>query len=358
MRLLFVLPGSGAKPVGGFKVVYEYANHLHALGHQVEVAHRFDPNPGAGMARNVLRYWKWRLRPENWRPDSWFAAHGEVRLSLYRDTAELGARNNDVVIATAWETAAPVAALPDSVGRKYYLIQHFETWSGAREQILDSWRLPLHKLMIARWLQDIATGIGQPSSYLPNGLDQSQFFIENDVEQRDALRIGSLYHSLEWKGTAEVLEAMAIVVRQYPQARLVLFGATQPAQAFPEWVEFHYRPSPERLRALYNSMSIFVSASWEEGWGLTPCEAMLCGCAIAVSDNGGHREFARDGDTALVFPVREPAGIAAAVLGLIADPALRLALARQGHEATQDFTWQRSTAILLDLLKERAGTDF
>jgi glycosyltransferase involved in cell wall biosynthesis len=351
MKVFFVLPGSGAKPVGGYKVVYEYANHLSALGHAVEVAHRFDPNPGAGRLRNVLRYLKWRAQPALWRPDSWFTLAPSVRLSLYRDGA-LAVPAADAVIATAWETAAGVAALPAAAGRKYYLIQHFETWSGSRERVLDSWRLPLHKLMIAEWLREIARGIGEASAYLPNGLDQTQFFVETPPEQRDSVRIGSLYHHLDWKGTADVLAAMALVVRQVPQARLVLFGATAPEQPLPDWVEFHYRPSGAALRGLYNSMALFVSASWEEGWGLTPCEALLCGCAIAVSDNGGHREFAQDGVTALMFGVRQPEQIAAAILRLVADPALRLLLAKQGREKVQGFTWEKSTARLLRIMAE------
>jgi glycosyltransferase involved in cell wall biosynthesis len=358
MRLLFILPGSGAKPVGGYKVVYEYANHLSALGHTVEVAHGFDPNPQAGWLRNTLRYLKWRMHPDLWRPSAWFPVAPAVKLSLYRDIDALGAPRADAVVATAWETAAAVAALPAAAGRKYYLIQHFETWSGSREKILASWRLPLHKLMIAEWLRELARGIGEASSYLPNGLDQGRFFIEQPLTGRDSLRVGSLYHSLDWKGTADVMAAMELVLQFAPQARLVLFGATRPTQPLPSWVEFHFRPSASELRELYNSMAIFVSASWEEGWGLTPCEALLCGCAIAVSDNGGHREFADDGVTALTFPARQPAEIADAVRRLMADPVLRVRLAEQGGEAVRKFTWDKSTARLLGILQQGDAPTF
>ena len=40
-----------------------------------------------------------------------------------------------------------------SHGRRFYLIQHFEDWSGDRDQVLRTWRLPMHKIVISRWLQ-------------------------------------------------------------------------------------------------------------------------------------------------------------------------------------------------------------
>ena len=35
-----VLPTNSRKPIGGYKVTYEYANGLAARGHQVTVVHR------------------------------------------------------------------------------------------------------------------------------------------------------------------------------------------------------------------------------------------------------------------------------------------------------------------------------
>ena len=39
MKISFLLPFSGHKPVGGFKVAYEYANGLARRGHEVTVFH-------------------------------------------------------------------------------------------------------------------------------------------------------------------------------------------------------------------------------------------------------------------------------------------------------------------------------
>jgi len=39
MKITFVMPGYSLKPVGGIKVVYDYANQLASRGHEVTVLH-------------------------------------------------------------------------------------------------------------------------------------------------------------------------------------------------------------------------------------------------------------------------------------------------------------------------------
>ena len=38
-RIAFLLPRSGVTPIGGYKVVYEYANRLAADGYEVELVY-------------------------------------------------------------------------------------------------------------------------------------------------------------------------------------------------------------------------------------------------------------------------------------------------------------------------------
>jgi hypothetical protein len=45
MNVHFVLPTDGTVPVGGYKVVYEYANGLVRRGHDVTVTHTFYLQP-------------------------------------------------------------------------------------------------------------------------------------------------------------------------------------------------------------------------------------------------------------------------------------------------------------------------
>jgi len=52
---------------------------------------------------------------------------------------------------------------------------------------------------------------------------------------------------------------------------------------------------------------------------LKPLEAMAQRRLVAASDVGGHRELIRDGETGTLFAPDDPAAIAAAIAGVLAD---------------------------------------
>jgi glycosyltransferase involved in cell wall biosynthesis len=80
-------------------------------------------------------------------------------------------------------------------------------------------------------------------------------------------------------------------------------------------------------------------------------EAMACGAALVTFDNGGSRDYARDGTTALVAPHRDVPALARCLERLVADGALRERIAGEGREfVTQSFDWERATTRLEELL--------
>ena len=64
--------------------------------------------------------------------------------------------DGDALIATAWQSAAPVAEAPDRCGRKFYFVQHYESlYHGAAAAVDATYRLPLRKIVISTWLAEI-----------------------------------------------------------------------------------------------------------------------------------------------------------------------------------------------------------
>lgn len=350
MRVTFVLPGSGHIPVGGFKVVYEYANHLSARGHTVTIIQTalFDKEASqVARLKTKVRFIQRKL-DRSYRP-AWFQLRPEVRL-LWLETADPTTfPDADVLIATAWQTAEWLEDFPPSKGRGFYLIQHYETWSGPKTRVDATFGLSLHKLVIARWLQDELRAQGADADYLPNGLDIEAFSVDALPETRPQ-RAMMLYHEADWKGSGDGLEALNLIKAQAPELTAILFGTPAPPQNLPDWIRYEQRPTPEQLRALYNESAVFLATAWTEGWGLPGCEALLCGCALAATDVGGHREYARHGETALLSPPHDPAGLAANVITLLQDKALRLKLAEQGRAFVTTLTWERATRRLEALL--------
>lgn len=358
LTITFLLPLPGTDPIGGFKVVYEYANYLAARGHHVSVVHpalfRIDQplsRQSPRKAFQTIRLYRRNQRTGGFKPTSWFNVSPAVNLLWVFSLDAKHIPNADVVIATAWETAEWAQHYPASKGRRFYLIQHLETWSGPEARVLATWKAPLKKIVIARWLQQIAEDLGEPAHLVHNGLDFTRFTLTTPQDARDPDSLLMISHSLDWKGTADGLAAFLLAREQRPSLRLTLFGLSQPTLALPEGVTFHFNPSQQLLTQLYNQASIFLSPSWAEGFPLPPAEALQCGAALVATDIPGTAMYAIDGQTALLSPIKDPAALAANLLRLVEDPALRLQLARAGHKLIQQFTWEKAGAAFEAILR-------
>jgi glycosyltransferase involved in cell wall biosynthesis len=352
LKITFVLPGNGRNPIGGFKVVYEYANHLSRRGHQITLVHpawlHTEPMPLKRIL-GTARY-LYRKSTRGYTPASWFYLDPSIQILWVPSLNSRYIPQGDVIFATAWQTAEAIAEYPSAKGRPFYLIQHFETWSGSAERVSATWKLPLTKIVIAKWLQEMLENSGETAFYAPNGLDFERFSMDTPPEQRSSHAALMLYHELDWKGSKDGLKALSLVREQVPDFKAALFGVYSPPSDLPAWIEYHHRPDQKFLRRLYNEAPIFVAPSWAEGWPLPPAEAMMCGAALVATDIGGHREYAVNEQTALLSPAKSPELLADNILRLIRDPSLRLRLANQGHSHVQQFTWQKATDRLASLL--------
>jgi glycosyltransferase involved in cell wall biosynthesis len=358
MKIAFLLPARGARPTGGYKVVYEYANRLTRGGHQVTVVHPYGCAIPVG-ARQALRARLWATRAGLRRSQiaPWFEFEDGVELTVVPDPSAANLPDADVLVATAWHTAEWIAAAAAARGvGGAYLIQGYETWDGAVEAVDATWRLPLQKIVISAWLEEIAAELGEAerTSRVPLGMDLERLGVDRPPAERGP-RLGSLYNPGAAKGSADVLATMEAVKRARPELGAVFFGSRDRPAELPGWIEYEQLPSATQLRALFNSCSIFLGASRSEGWGLPACEAMLCGCALITVANGGSREFAVDGETALVLAPERVGEMADRVLELLGDDGRRLRLAAAGAERLQGLTWERSVAGLEAVLERVAS---
>ncbi len=111
--------------------------------------------------------------------------------------------------------------------------------------------------------------------------------------------------------------------------------------------------SEEEMALHYRWADFYLGASHYESFSLPALEAMACGTAVISTDNGGIREYGRNGVNSLILTHRDPIAMAEALRSLVLDPQAYCRIARGGVETARPFGWERAVdefeAYLLDL---------
>ncbi|MFD1421206.1 glycosyltransferase family 4 protein [Lactiplantibacillus songbeiensis] len=342
MKITFILPGFSRFPVGGFQVVYQYANYLSSKGYDVEVIHAmFLPTQKTPTLVEKSKYVVKQLLLSCGIIKPWFKLDPKVKVTNKGRVTKEMVRDADRVVATAWETAEFVNTLPNRCGLKYYFIQHYEVWGG-KERVDATWKLPLKKVVIASWLKNIATSLGENAELVPNFVEHENFYLTNAIEQRSPI-ISMLYSEYPIKGSSDGLKALELIKAKYPNVLIKLFGVFDEPENLPEDTQYFKTPSRSVLRdQIYNESAIYVFPSLSEGWGLTATEAMACGAALCSTDNGGVDDFGVDGLSALISPINDPVSLFKNIERLLLDSSLRVKIAQNGLEKVAELTFEHS----------------
>jgi glycosyltransferase involved in cell wall biosynthesis len=360
VKITFVVPFV-TKPSGGLRIVYEYANQLVARGHKVTVVHV--PLSGGRSPRLLSRLYHrltgkgGQLSKSVFRPPqvSSYTVDNRVKMIFVAKATESCFPDADALFINRWFQGTK---LTESKGKKFMLIQGYGVWPQVKAQEEALWRMHIPKAVISRWLYEKGIELGVPADgmiHIPNGIDHAKYRLLRAIETRPQL-ISMLYNPVAVKGAEDGIKALELVRENVPAIRAVLFSFFTRPDDLPDWIEYHRNPSQEMLvESIYNGSSIYLYPSWSEGFGLTAAEAMACGCAVVSTDSGGVRDYAEHEVTALLSPPRNPGALAANVLRLLDDDDLRVRLAKAGHECIQEFTWERSAALLEQFIKEKIG---
>jgi glycosyltransferase involved in cell wall biosynthesis len=328
---------------GGVRAILTYADRLAARGHAVEVV--------VPARRRLAALW----RSVTGRRPGWMPSF-RARLSWVGQWSADALPQADVIVATSWQSAPVVAAAPARCGAPFYLVQHYESLYHGQAAVVDAtYRLPLTKIVISTWLRDVMRErFGADPAVIVTPVDRALFHRVEPGAAGPRPRILMLHHHYAWKGVSDGLDAIARVRRALPQLRLVAFGVKAPRGAMP-YDEFHADPPQSSLAALYSGADVYLCPSWDEGLGMPSMEAMACGAALVSYDNGGSRDYARDGETALVARRRDVDELAAKLERLASDAPLRARIAAAGQAfVTTAFDWDLAVSRLESLFTDAA----
>lgn len=356
MQITFLTPGYIWGPSGGIRVVYEYANHLVSRGHEVTVVHprrlKYVPPPSGLTLYSRVRegliagYSRFRHPSVEWQ-----RIDKRVRLQYVPDSDARNIPDADAIFATGWHTVKSVLECPESKGKKGYLIQGYEVWQGPKEEVDATWRAPLNKVVIAKWLLDLGKELGcEDLTYIPNAVDHETYRLLSPIESRPR-QVAMLFSPGHIKGSYEGIEALRIAKAKYPDLKAVFFSVSRRMPWVPDWVSY-YRDAPQDfiIKEIYNKSQIFMAPSWTEGSPLPPAEAACCGCALLTSDIGGFREYIENGVTGLLSPVKDATTLASNLCMLLENKDLRERLAREANKQIKRFNWAASADLMEQFL--------
>lgn len=181
-------------------------------------------------------------------------------------------------------------------------------------------------------------------------------------EGRDPLVVfvGSIFNR---RHVPDLIAAFAIVARARPQVRMLIAGAnrTWPHQDVPamirasgasERVTWLERPSTARITDALSRASAGAFLSEYEGFAMTPFEALAHGVPSVMLDTPVAREVY--GDAAVLVDRPDPERVAAALLRLLDDAALREEIVARAAPLWTRYDWARSADALLRVIREAA----
>lgn len=174
---------------------------------------------------------------------------------------------------------------------------------------------------------------------------------------RDAVAIGFVGRIVRDKGIVELEQAWQIIRAAEPRTWLVIVGTPNDEDPVPPDVMYRLK-NDERVTlagwmdnpaAAYDAMDLLVLPTHREGFGNVLLEANSMELPVVASRVTGCVDAVVDGVTGLLFPVRDAAALADAILKLVRDPQLRRSMGQAGRERVlRDF---RSEVIWKGMLR-------
>jgi len=149
------------------------------------------------------------------------------------------------------------------------------------------------------------------------------------------------------------IEAMAEVVKKYPEAELLIVGEGREGKNYELKITNYELENNVKLLGrkddladYYKAADAFVLTSDSEGWGLAVVEAAAAGLPIIMTEVGCAGEVIKNGESGLVIPVGDKPALVLAMARIISDENLRKRLAENAKLAAGRLPSKEQTLIL------------
>ncbi len=341
MKIVFVIPGKNLS--GGIRIVAEHARMLHERGHVVTVVSAKSAVPSAAKRVKAALRGRRILRKEDGPTHLDGAPYTVIQVEHSGAIVANDVPDADLILATWWETAEWVDAMPECKGVKVSFLQGYEAHPWLPKDRVDAvWRLPMRKIVVSEWLDGIAKErFGDDSAILvSNGVNTLGFpFVERGLSGRRV--VGAMFSPASFKRFGLACEVVGELERRGRGVEFVGFGGAQADEGvLPVGAKFEVAPSQERIAEIYGSCDCWLFTSDKEGYGLPLLEALSSGTPVLATPAGAAPELLHSGGGKLVDS-DDPRVIADAVEGILSleDASWRM-LSRAARAEAEKHSWE------------------
>jgi len=187
----------------------------------------------------------------------------------------------------------------------------------------------------------------------------TRFKAENNLPDRFVLFVGTLEPR---KNLRRLIEAFASLDADHAETKLVIVGASgwltsdlAPLvweRGLSDRIDFTGYVSDDDLPRWYQAATVFCYPSLYEGFGLPVLEAMACGTPVVTSRTSSLPELV--GDAAVLVDPTDVTALADALKTVFTDEARRQSMSRAGLARARAFSWERTAAATLDVIRNAA----
>jgi phosphatidylinositol alpha-mannosyltransferase len=366
MKILFVsdtfYPHTGGVP----EHIFYLCNMLRSMGHDARILAPSYGNNEPWVSDHIIRLGRAIMIPKN----RSFSVLTFGILIPWKLRRLLEKENFDVI-----HLHGSVAPTLPYLALKYSKAKNFITFHSAHEQsygyvlwepVLEQYFRKLDGLIAVSVVARDSVSKYFPGEYriIPNGIDTERFrpglkHIEELAHFSPKILFVGRFEPR--KGLKYLLQAFPRILREIPDAKLVVVGQGFLERYYRRYVEEHIKGSvffvghvsPEDLPRYYASCDVYCSpATGAESFGIVLLEAMATETPITCSDIPGYRTLMAEGKEGLFFRACDPAALAEKMLYLLKNRNKMKEMGKMGRVKAVTYDWKRVAKEVLEFYCE------
>ncbi len=231
-------------------------------------------------------------------------------------------------------------------------------------------------------LVDLYQADPEKITVIPNGFRPDEIYpldklfarmaLKLDPKEKIILQVGRM---VPRKGVDNVIKALGYMRREHNfKARLLIVGgeSDEPdpkmtpeigrlqkiaeAEGGSDLVTFAGRRPRAMLHYYYSAADVFTTTPWYEPFGITPLESMACGTPVIGSNVGGIKSTVMDGKTGFLVPPNDPVLLGQRILELLRSNKLMMYFKENAiRHVNENYTWMKATHLTANMY-ERIAT--